>query len=139
MIYIDTSVLVAMFTREPESERIARWYASSTDEVASAVWCLTEFASALGIKQRASQIDARTAQTAWQLFERFCANDLRLISVETATFHHAAELTLDAITGLRAGDSLHLAAALECNAKSMATLDDVLARNAKKMKLKMIF
>jgi len=39
---------------------------------------------------------------------------------------------------LRAGDALHLAAALSAKAKSMATLDEVLARNAKQMKMKPI-
>lgn len=139
MIYVDTSVLVPMFTKEPESERITRWYAMCSDELVSAVWCVTEFASALGIKQRTGQIDAPVAQSAWQQFERFCANDLQLMPVETAVFNRAALLTLEAATGLRAGDSLHLAAALECKAKSMATLDDVLAKNAQRMKLKMVF
>lgn len=139
MIYVDTSVLVAMFTREPESERVARWYASCDAELVSAVWCVTEFASALGIKQRTGQIDTQTAQAAWQQFERFCANDLQLIPVETAVFQRAAVLTLDAKTGLRAGDSLHLSVALVCKATSMATLDGVLEKNAKRMKLKMVF
>jgi hypothetical protein len=139
MIYVDTSVLVPMFTKEPETERVMRWYAACTDELASAVWCVTEFASALGIKQRTAQIDASIAQVAWQQFERFCANDMQLMPVEYAAFNHAAVMTLDASTGLRAGDSLHLATALEINAKSMATLDGMLARNAKKMKLKLVF
>jgi predicted nucleic acid-binding protein len=58
--------------------------------------------------------------------------------VEPATFHRAAVLTLDTAARPRAGDSLHLAAALEAKAKSMATLDDVLAKNAKRMKLKLV-
>ena len=45
-------------------------------------------------------------------------------------------LTLDAANGLRAGDALHLAAALDIKAKSIATLNEVLAKNAKRMKLK---
>lgn len=79
---------------------------------------------------------AEQGATAWQAFERLCASDLQLLPVEPATFHRAAVLTLDATTGLRAGDALHLAAALEAKAKSMATLDVVLARNAKKLKIK---
>jgi predicted nucleic acid-binding protein len=124
-----------MFTKEPESERVMQWYASSAGKLVSAVWCVTEFASALGIKQRTGQIDAASAQVAWKQFERFCANDLQLMPVEYSAFNRAAAMTLDASTGLRAGDSLHLAAALEINANSMATLDGVLAKNAKKMSL----
>jgi hypothetical protein len=137
MVYVDTSVLVALYTREAKSADVSRWYAACTDDLVSAAWCVTEFASALGIKQRTGQIDAAGAQTAWCQFERFCANDLQLLPVEPASFHRAAVLALDAATGLRAGDALHLAAALDARAKSMATLDDVLAKNAKRMKLKL--
>lgn len=137
-VYVDTSVLVALYTREGKSAGVSRWYAACTDDLVSAMWCVAEFASALSIKQRTGQIDAAEAQTAWRQFERLCANDLQLLPMEPATFHRAAVLTLDAASGLRAGDALHLAAALAAKAKSMATLDDVLAKNAKRMKLKLV-
>jgi len=101
------------------------------------VWCVTEFASALGIKQRTGQITEADGLAAWQRFERLCANDLQLLPIEPSTFHRAAVLTLDAAAGLRAGDSLHLAAALDAKAKSIATLDEVLAKNARRMKLRL--
>lgn len=136
MVYVDTSVLVAFCVNEPKSAAVARWYAACTDELASAAWCVTEFANALGIKQRTNQITAEQGATAWQAFERLCASDLELLPVDPPTFHRAAVLTLDASTSLRAGDALHLAAALDAKAKGMATLDDVLARNAKRLKIK---
>ncbi len=136
MVYADTSVLVALCVKEPKSAAVARWYAACTDELASAAWCVTEFASALGIKQRTNQITAELAATAWQAFERLCASDLELLPVDPPTFHYAAVLTLDAANRLRAGDALHLAAALGAKAKGMATLDDMLARNAKRLKIK---
>jgi predicted nucleic acid-binding protein len=136
MVYVDTSVLVALCVNEPMSAAVARWYAACGDELSSAVWCVTEFASVLGIKQRTGQITSDQSAIAWQAFERFCAADLQLLPIDTAAFHRAALLTLDATTGLRAGDALHLAAALGVKAKSMATLDGVLARNAKQMKIK---
>jgi predicted nucleic acid-binding protein len=136
MVYVDTSVLVALCVNEPESAAVARWYAACSEELTSAMWCVTEFASAMGIKQRTKQLTAEQSATAWQAFERLCASDFQLLPVEPATFHRAAMLTLDATTGLRAGDGLHLAAALEAKAKSIATLDALLARNAKQMKIK---
>jgi len=136
MVYVDTSVLVALCVNEPKSAVVTRWYAGCTDELASAAWCVTEFASALGIKQRTNQITAEQGAAAWQAFERVCASDLQLLPVDPHTFHRAAVLTLDPATGLRAGDALHVAAALDAKAKSMATLDNVLARNAKLLKIK---
>jgi predicted nucleic acid-binding protein len=137
MVYVDTSVLVALYTKEIKSADVSRWYATCTDELISAVWCVSEFASALGIKQRTGQLSATEAQTAWIQFERMCANDLQLLPIEPGTYHRAAVLSLDAANGLRAGDALHLAAALDNKAKTIATLDDVLAKNGKRMKLKL--
>lgn len=138
LTYVDTSVLVALYTNEEASAAVSRWYTNCTDELASAVWCATEFASALGIKQRTRQIDEAAALTAWHQFERMCANDLHLLPLEPSSYHRAAILTLEAASGLRAGDSLHLAAALHAKASRMATLDGTLADNAKRQKLKSV-
>lgn len=66
------------------------------------------------------------------------AGDLYLLPVEATTFHRAATLSLNVAAGLRAGDSLHLAAALDAKAKGIATLDEVMAKNAKRLKLKLV-
>ena len=136
--YADTSVLVALCVNEPRSEDVSRWYAKCKDNLVSSVWSVTEFASALGIKQRTGQITTDEAQVAWQSFQRLCTNDLTLLSPDANMFHKAAFLTLDAATGLRAGDALHLTSALQANVKRMATLDDVFARNAKQHKIAVV-
>ena len=138
MIYVDTSVLVPLFLNEPHSAAAANWYSLEKRELVAAAWCITEFASALGIKQRTRAIDADQAQGAWAHFSRMVAADLRLLSIDPSHFHRAAELVLDAASALRAGDALHLACAEAAGAKHMATLDDVLARNAQRLKIKPI-
>ena len=135
MLYVDTSVLVAMCTHEAKTADVVKWYADCTEELASAAWCVTEFASAMGLKQRTGQLTQEQAQTAWMQFERVCANDLQLLPVEVTTFHKAAVLTLDASAGLRAGDALHLACAMQAKAQGMVTLDAILAKNAKRFKV----
>lgn len=136
MLYVDTSVLVALCTHEAKTAATGDWYANCTEELISAAWCVTEFASALGIKQRTGQITAEQAQSAWRQFERIGANDLELLPVDTALFHHAALMTLDPTAGLRAGDALHLACAVQAKAKGMVSLDAVLMKNAKQFKIK---
>jgi predicted nucleic acid-binding protein len=138
MLYVDTSVLVALCTNEAKTADVLKWYATCTDEVASAAWCVTEFASALGIKQRTGQLTKAQARAAWVQFERMCANDLQLLPVEATTFHKAAMLTMDAAAGLRAGDALHLACAMEAKAQGLMTLDTVMAKNAKRCKVKTV-
>jgi len=136
MLYVDTSVLVALCTQEAKTADVIKWYSACTVELASAVWCVPEFASAMGLKQRTGQLTQAQAQNAWLQFERVCANDLQLLSIEPMTFHKAALLTMDAATGLRAADALHLACALAAKAQGIATLDIMMAKNAKKLKLK---
>ena len=138
MVYVDTSVLVPLFLNEPHSLAAADWYAREKSELVAAAWCVPEFASALGIKQRTGAIDAQQAKAAWTGFERLVAADLRLLPVEAAHFHRAAQLALDAASALRAGDALHLACAEAAGAKHMATLDDVLARNAQRLRIKLV-
>ena len=138
MVYVDTSVLVPLFLNEPSSTDVADWYSREKSELVSAAWCVTEFASALGIKQRTGAINAHQAQEAWTSFKRMVAADLSLITVEQSHFNRAAELVLDATSALRAGDALHLACAEAAGADHLATLDEVLARNAKRLKIKLI-
>ncbi len=136
MVHVDTSVLVPLFLNELHSVAAAVWYAREMPELVAAAWCVTEFARVLGIKQRTGAIEAQEAQVAWTRFERMVAADLRLLPVEPAAFHRAAEWVLDAGRDLRAGDALHLACAEAAGAKHMATLDEVLGRNAQRPKIR---
>ena len=136
MLYVDTSLLVALCTNEAKTADAVKWYGDCAEELTSAAWCVTEFASALGLKQRTGQLTEPQAQAAWVKFERMCANDLNLLPVEPMTFHKAAMLTMDAAAGLRAGEALHLACAMEAKVAGMVTLDSVLAKNAKRVKVK---
>jgi predicted nucleic acid-binding protein len=136
MVYVDTSALVALIVNEPGSASVAAWYLAAKNELVSATWCVTEFGSALGLKQRTGQLDAGQARAAWQRFERLVASDVRLLPVETVDFHRAAMLTLDAESGIRAADALHLACAERSGARGLATLDGVMAKNARRVRLK---
>lgn len=128
MLYLDTSVLVAMCAREIKTEDVVRWYADRADELVSAAWCVTEFASALGLKNRTDQLTADQANAAWVEFERLCADGLQLLPVDAAAFHKAAMLTMDPATGLRAGDALYLVSAIGAGVHGLVTLDVVVAK-----------
>ncbi len=133
-----TSCRVGSSDRQPHSLAAAHWYANEKRELLSAAWCITEFASALGIKQSTGAIDVEQARAAWTHFERLAAADLRLLPVEPPHFHRAAELVIDAASALRAGDALHLACAEAAGAKHVATLDDVMARGARRLKIRLV-
>ncbi len=93
-------------------------------------------ARALGIQQRTGHLDPTPAETTWATFGRLAANDLQLLPLEAAHLHRAEVMVLGASLALRAGDALHLACAEQAGAKSIATLDEVMARRAMKLKIK---
>ena len=132
MVYLDTSVAVALFMPEAKTASIKDWYATATDPIISADWIVTEFASALSIRQRRGDIAAPGARAVWREFESFRGVGLRLAPVTRDAFENAARMTRDSASGLRAGDALHLAVALELGASSLATADAVLDANARR-------
>ncbi|MDR2212845.1 MAG: type II toxin-antitoxin system VapC family toxin [Pseudomonadales bacterium] len=138
MIYLDTSAAVPLFVSEPSSAAVDLWYEGCADTLVASDWIVTEFASALALKERAGMLAAKDARAAWREFEAFCDAGLRLLPLSRATFHDAAMLTRQHAHGLRAGDALHLAAALELDVTSFATLDLKQANNARRMKLRTV-
>jgi predicted nucleic acid-binding protein len=58
--------------------------------------------------------------------------------VSRDAFKTAAKMAREPAHGLRAGDALHLAAALEVGAQTIATLDAVMTANAKRLKMKVV-
>lgn len=131
MIYLDTSAAVPLFVPEPASAAVETWLESCADPLVSSDWIVTEFASALSLKLRRGEIKASHAQAVWKDFGNFCRGGLRLVPVGRPAFQAAAEMIREAKSGLRAGDSLHLAAALDIGATGFATADGLLADNAK--------
>jgi predicted nucleic acid-binding protein len=59
MLYLDTSLLVAVLTNGAETERMQHWLEQQpVDDLALSDWVATEFSSALSIKLRTGQIGA---------------------------------------------------------------------------------
>lgn len=138
MVYVDTSVIVALLTVEPKTQSVTAWYAGLSDTPTCSDWLLTEFSSALSIKLRTGQINAVNAKRVRKEFALMADGGLRIVPVSRGAFGHAAEMLKQYDHGLRAGDSLHLAVALELGASHMATLDGMLAANAKRNGIELI-
>lgn len=138
MIYVDTGVIVALLTLEPRTREVTAWYAGLRDTPSCSDWLLTEFSSALSIKLRTGLINEISAKRVRKEFALLAEGGLRIVPVSRGAFRHAAEMLKPHDHGLRAGDSLHLAVALELRASHMATLDGTLAANAKRNGMKSI-
>jgi predicted nucleic acid-binding protein len=129
--YVDTSVLVAAHTREPYTGIAQAWLAEqSGGGLLLSTWALVECDSALSIKLRRSEMDAAGQAVAIADIDAFATRFTPFVVPAEADYQRARELCRHAGSGLRAGDSLHLAMALRLNATHFATLDKVLAANA---------
>jgi predicted nucleic acid-binding protein len=122
LIYIDTSVLGAIFFREAgAADLLARLEGQRKKQLMISAWTLTEMVSVGGIKQRTGAIDAVTRQQALANFQRFASMHLGTVEIEPADFRTAAVL-IESPSPLRAGDALHLAVARRLGAP-LASID----------------
>lgn len=126
LCYVDTSVLVAAHVREPHTAR-AQACLSTGDLLAVSSWALVECESALGIKRRRKEIDARQQTATLRDIDAFVAGMATLVHSEPGDFTLARGFCRRTTDALRAGDALHLAIALRLKARKFATLDQVLA------------
>lgn len=131
MIYLDTSVVVALLTPEERSAQALEWFAQSREPLISSDWLITETHSALGIKQRHHGLSSEARQAAGEQFERLLQGGVELRSLDRERFRQAAELLQDPALGLRAGDVLHLAVALQSRCTRLASFDRRMQQAAK--------
>jgi predicted nucleic acid-binding protein len=136
MIYVDTSIFVALCTAEPRSDAVSKWHENSSAKMISSTWAFTEFSSALSLKIRTNQLTEIQSREAWKKFDTLCQSDIELMPIESKIYYSAGVLAIDSKSNLRAGDALHLAAAKSFKAKSIITLDKVLGKNATRLKIK---
>lgn len=135
MIYVDTSVLVALLTNEASAPAIRDWYVRNSYKVLlTADWTVTEFSSAVSLKVRTQQLTTQQAKAVLDAFNDFADGGIRLLAVSRQAFHVAAD-KIQTLPGLRAGDALHLCVAAEAAAEQFATLDKLLAAKAEEMGL----
>lgn len=135
MVYVDTSVIVALLTVEPSTEAVTIWFSGLKQIPVSSDWLLTEFSSAIAIKVRTGRLAEADARAVRREFQLLSSNGLRLVPVSRAAFKVAAHMAQAHRYGLRSGDSLHLAIAQEASARTIATLDGTMAKNAKRLKM----
>lgn len=131
MIYVDTSVLVPAFIREPKSDTVLAWLENSGQRLIISEWTITEFSSAAAIKVRTGEIAPALAKQARTRFLDFAEKHCSIALPQRAEFRRAAELSGDASLKLRAGDALHLAIAEASNAEGILCLDETMAAGAK--------
>jgi uncharacterized protein len=139
MIYVDTSVWVAMHAREPRSASVQDWLEDQDlVELCCSEWVKTEYASALSIKYRRGELNSADFADAHHAFARLCVAGPIWLDVETPDFFAAAGYCAEPASGLRAGDGLHLAVAVRTRCEGFFSLDKLLNQNAKRLGLSVV-
>jgi uncharacterized protein len=125
--YLDTSVLVALFFREPGSVGAQRRIGQEAEPLLSR-WALAEFASAAAFKVRVGHTTETTAREAARRLVRLVDDRaLTLIELERDDFAACARLCAAHASGLRTPDALHCAIAARWRVP-LLTFDDGQAR-----------
>ena len=132
-MYVDTSVIVAMLTDEPKTQACKNWFSGLKQAPMSGDWLVTEFYSAIALKQRTGQLREKDVKATLHQFEHLTNNGgIKLMPIARETFAKAGKLTHQH-TNTRAGDALHLSVAMQCEAKVFVTLDNTQAASAKQL------
>lgn len=126
-LYLDTSLLIAIFTNEIASERSRDWLRSHEhDPKMISWWVETETAAALSVKFWSGQINAEQRALLMAGIKGFVSTSVTVQGVVQAHFVAGSQIADAASLGLRAGDALHLAIA-QSHGATLCTLDRQLA------------
>lgn len=109
MRYLDTSVLVAYLTHEPNSLVAEAFLLSQGAPLAISTWTEVELFSALSHKIRTKQLTKLLADGIVRKYRQSILPHFRLLPIAEADYVRAAALLDGWQSSLRAGDSLHLA------------------------------
>lgn len=133
MVYIDTSVLLALFLNEAKTADAWCWVnRQPPGAIALSDWTLTELSSAMGVKRRMNAIDDAMHGKVLAAARQFAQLQLAMIAPDHADFHRAAALCEQWGLGLRAGDALHVVIA-ERRGMVICTLDRVMREAAERL------
>lgn len=133
-MYVDTSVVVKLFTREPDSEDCESIVGDSNLVSSELIYC--EFHSALLAKEREKVISADTRALVWSAFLLCLAESkLKLVPLSGAVVRTASEI-LTAVhpsIALRTLDALHLATFLRIESGPLFTKDKRMRRASERL------
>jgi predicted nucleic acid-binding protein len=132
MIYLDTSLLVALITNEARTARALDWLATVDVDLLTSEWAMAEIASAVSIKQRQRALDDVGRARAERTLSGIAGHGVDVVPVTTADFRRAADYVRLPERSLRAADALHLAVADRFGA-TVHTLDGVQVAAARQL------
>lgn len=123
-MYLDTSIVVKLYTREPDSAECERIV--SGHKILCSELLYTELWSALLAKERTGVLAPEDRQRAWELFETHLLDEVvQLVNIDGGVVRDAAEIIAQVHphVPLRTLDAIHLATYAGIEAGALFTAD----------------
>ncbi len=131
MLYFDTSFLAPLIVPELTSNKIAAFFRGlPAGQLAVSHWTRGEFSSLIAREVRMGGLDAQAAAKAIARFEVMIEESFAILLPAADDFDLARTYIGNFTTGLRAGDALHLAIAMNRRAGMLYSLDKALLKAA---------
>lgn len=125
MHYFDTSFLAPLFLTEKKSKHVEAILQSITEQRLISHWLRVEFSSLIARNVRMKLFNKLQASSMMEGFENLITSSFHIVNLTAADCNLASQMLQQTSTGLRAGDSLHLAIAKNHGAQKIYTLDKV--------------
>ena len=130
MIYLDTSVIVALFLDDAFSSRADAALRGKNLKLAVSDFAIAEFASSVGRLVRMREVTAKEARSAFGDFDRWNAKFAVTANMQSADVATATAFLRRLDLNLRAPDAINIAIAQRSGAE-LATFDARMAGSAK--------
>lgn len=129
-VYVDTSVLVPLFTTDALSERADRFFDETLPAVLLSDLACAEFASAMARKARTAVLSTDQARAAFTAFDAWTSQQSTRVQVSSADITLAESFIRRLDLTLRAPDAMHIAMAIRLGAP-LATFDRAMEDSAR--------
>jgi uncharacterized protein len=128
-VYLDASVLVALFTNDRHSNRAGAFLKTQKPVLVVSDFAAAEVASVVARRVRTTDLTADEARAAFSAFDAWTARAAQRTTTGAADVIAAAAFLRRLDLNLRTPDALHIAIAQRIGA-SLATFDEKMAANA---------
>jgi predicted nucleic acid-binding protein len=132
LIYLDTSLVVALCVPEADSDRVESILTAIVEPLCTSEWTRVEFTSAIGIKVRNRELSETFARRALADYYEAFEPGVTVFMPAREDYIRAAWYLQDLRSGLRGGDALHAAVAENNRVTRLLTLDKVFVKAARK-------
>jgi uncharacterized protein len=128
-VYLDASVIVALFTQDHFTDRATEILVSRNEPVIISDFAAAEFSSVIARHVRAGSITADQARSAFSAFDEWTASSCRKVATDGTIISQAETFLRRLDTTLRAPDAINIALAMKSQA-SLMTFDAKMASAA---------